>query len=150
MVITTRSEYGMRAMLLMATSGSSTRTSSTKLAEQAKLPKKYLEQILRDLKLAGLLLSHPGVHGGYQLSRSATLITAGEVIRALDEMTVMNCVGDATPTQSCDQFLGCSLRPLWQRLYEAMHEVLDSTTLQQLTEGSCVATLTQASTVPRS
>ena len=137
MAITTRSEYGMRAMLLLATAESEERMSAGELSEQARIPRKYLEQILRDLKRAGLIRSYAGVHGGYQLTRPATCITAGEVIRSLDQMNVMICVGEAA-AQSCDQLLGCSLRPLWQKLYTAMHEVLDSSTLQQLTEGSCI------------
>jgi Rrf2 family cysteine metabolism transcriptional repressor len=126
MPITTRSEYGMRAMLLLASEPDGQRMSATELAERARIPRKYLEQILRDLKSAGLIRSYAGVQGGYQLTRPTTEITAGEVVRSLDQMNIMGCVG------------GCSLRPLWQRLYAAMHEVLDSTTLQQLTESSCI------------
>ena len=111
--------------------------SAGELAERARIPRKYLEQILRDLKRTGLIRSYAGVHGGYQLTRPTTEITAGEVVRSLDQMNVMSCVGEVV-TPSCDQLLGCSLRPLWQRLYQAMHDVLDSTTLQQLTEGSCI------------
>jgi Rrf2 family cysteine metabolism transcriptional repressor len=137
MPITTRSEYGMRAMLLLASEPDGQRMSATELAERARIPRKYLEQILRDLKSAGLIRSYAGVQGGYQLTRPTTEITAGEVVRSLDQMNIMGCVGAASEP-SCDQLLGCSLRPLWQRLYAAMHEVLDSTTLQQLTESSCI------------
>jgi len=137
MPITTRSEYGMRAMLMLASEHEGRRMSAGELSERAQIPKKYLEQILRDLKGAGLIRSYAGVHGGYQLTRPTTEITAGEVVRSLDQMNIMSCVG-TLPEPSCDHLLGCSLRPLWQRLYSAMHEVLDSTTLQQLTEGSCI------------
>lgn len=138
MPITTRSEYGMRAMLMLASEQEGRRMSAGELAERAQIPKKYLEQILRDLKGAGLIRSYAGVRGGYQLTRPTTEITAGEVVRSLDQMNIMSCVG-RVPEPSCDQLLGCSLRPLWQRLYAAMHEVLDSTTLKQLTEGSCLS-----------
>lgn len=141
MPITTRSEYGMRAMLLLASGSTALRMSTTEISESARIPRKYLEQILRDLKRAGLVRSYAGVHGGYELTRPATEITTGEIVRSLDSMSVMSCVGEAHSTDAaCEQLLGCSLRPLWQRLYEAMHEVLDSTTLHQLTEGSCIVT----------
>lgn len=137
MAITTRSEYGMRAMLLLASQAEGTRMSTTALSERGNIPRKYLEQILRDLKSAGLVRSFAGVRGGYQLTRSAAEITAGEVIRSLDQMNALICVGEV-PTPPCEKMLGCSLRPLWQRLYDVMQDVLDSTTLHQLTAGSCL------------
>ena len=141
MPITTRSEYGMRAMLLLASGSTGLRMSTTEISDSARIPRKYLEQILRDLKRAGLVHSFAGVRGGYELTRPATEITTGEIIRSLDSMTVMSCVGEAHSTDAaCDQLLGCSLRPLWQRLYQAMHEVLDSTTLHQLAQGACITT----------
>ena len=145
MPITTRSEYGMRAMLLLASGATGLRMSTTELSDSARIPRKYLEQILRDLKRAGLVRSYAGVRGGYELTRPATEITTGDIIRSLDSMNVMSCVGEDHSTDtSCDQLLGCSLRPLWQRLYQAMHEVLDSTTLHQLVQGTCSSPPAQA------
>ena len=138
MPITTRSEYGMRAMLLLASGSTGLRMSTTELSDSARIPRKYLEQILRDLKRAGLVRSYAGVRGGYELTRPATEITTGDIIRSLDSMNVMSCVGkDHSTDAACEQLLGCSLRPLWQRLDQAMHEVLDSTTLHQLVQGAC-------------
>jgi Rrf2 family protein len=128
----------MRAMLLLASGAPALRMSTTELSDGARIPRKYLEQILRDLKRAGLVRSYAGVHGGYELTRPATDITTGEIIRSLDSMSIMSCVGEVKSTDTaCEQLLGCSLRPLWQRLDRAMHEVLESTTLHQLTQGSC-------------
>lgn len=140
MAITTRSEYGMRAMLLLAEQVDDELLSTTELARRALIPRKYLEQILRDLKQAGLVISHAGVHGGYRLSRAPAQITAGEVVRCLDQVDVMGCVS-AEPQAPCEQRRGCSLRPLWQRLQSAIQDVLDSTTLDQLAVTPCLASI---------
>jgi len=137
MAITTRSEYGMRAMILLAEQVNGHLLSTTEMSRRAFIPRKYLEQILRDLKKADLVCSQPGVRGGYRLARSADQITAGEIVRSLDQMNIMTCVGESNKPP-CDHMLGCSLRPLWQRMYDAMSAVLDSTTLDALTINPCI------------
>lgn len=138
MAITTRSEYGMRAMILLAEQMGDELLSTSELARRAFIPRKYLEQILRDLKQAKLICSRPGVNGGYRLARPAHQITAGQVVCCLDRMSIMTCVGKNNKPP-CDHQVGCTLRPLWQRLYAAMHEVLDSTTLEQLAFNPCLS-----------
>jgi len=143
MGITTRSEYGMRAMIVLAERLGDELVSTSELARTAQIPRKYLEQILRDLKAAGLVLSQPGARGGYRLSRPAAQISAGQVVRSLDHTDIMGCVSDA-PAKPCERLFGCSLRPLWQRLQDAMHEVLDATSLDQLAFNPCVSSPTRA------
>ena len=138
MSITTRSEYGMRAMMLLAEQGEDDLLSTAELARRALIPRKYLEQILGDLRRAGLVCAQTGVHGGYKLSRPAAAISAGEIVRCLDQVSIMSCVGQVQGP-ACDQRFGCSLRPLWQRLHAAMEAVLDATSLAQLVGGSCLA-----------
>lgn len=138
MAITTRSEYGMRAMIILAEQLGEELMSTTELARTAQIPRKYLEQILRELKGAGLVVAQAGARGGYRLSRPAGQITAGQIVRCLDQTQIMDCVSDA-PRKPCERMFGCSLRPLWQRLQNAMHEVLDATSLDQLAFNPCVS-----------
>jgi Rrf2 family protein len=138
MPITSRSEYGMRAMILLAEQFGEERLSASELAKRGHIPVKYLEQILAELKRAHLVISHAGARGGYRLARPAAEISAGDVIRALDgTMSPMSCVA-SVQQDPCELEVGCHLRPLWTRLQQAMSEVLDGTSLHQLAYSSCM------------
>jgi len=132
MPITSRSEYGMRAMIVLAEQGADDLLSASELARREHIPLKYLEQLLAELKKAGLLISFPGARGGYRLSRPAPAIQVGEIVRALDgPLAPMNCVSDGERTP-CAFEANCKLRPLWSLLHGAVLGVLDHTTLEQV------------------
>ena len=85
MRISTRVEYGMLALAdiaLYAENGSS--VSAPDIAERQNISQKYLEQILTQLKQAGLIRSQKGLRGGYALSREADKISIAEILNALD------------------------------------------------------------------
>ncbi|NUO51997.1 MAG: Rrf2 family transcriptional regulator, partial [Polyangiaceae bacterium] len=63
-------------------------TQMREVAEQANIPARFLEQILHDMKRAGLVVAKRGPNGGYQLARQPTQITLGDVVRALEGATV--------------------------------------------------------------
>lgn len=130
MSFTTRSEYGLRAMVLLAEQFGDEVISAARIASQEAVPPKYLEHILRDLKKAGLVQSRPGARGGYRLAHPSREITVYDVILAVDGTPALRpCADDQTPSRS--QGPG-RLRPLWQKLDAAMLTVLQSTTLDQL------------------
>ncbi len=136
MPITSRSEYGMRAMIVLAEQGGDDLLSASELSKREHIPLKYLEQLLAELKKAGLLTSFPGARGGYRLARPSSQILVGEVVRALDgPLSPMSCVadGDRTP---CAFEAGCKLKPLWSILHGSVQRVLDHTTLEQLATSS--------------
>ncbi len=141
MPITSRSEYGMRAMIVLAEQGGDELLSASELSRREHIPLKYLEQLLAELKKAGLLISFPGARGGYRLARPAAQIPVGEVVRALDgPLSPMSCVsdGDRAP---CAFEAGCKLKPLWSILHGSVQQVLDHTTLEQVASSG---TLTRA------
>ena len=132
MPITSRSEYGMRAMIVLAEQGGDDLLSASELSKREHIPLKYLEQLLAELKKAGLLVSFPGARGGYRLARPAGTILVGEVVRSLDgPLSPMSCVseGDRAP---CAYEAGCKLKPLWSILHGSIQQVLDHTTLEQV------------------
>ena len=130
MSITTRSEYGLRAMVVLAEQLGDELTSASELARTEEIPLKYLEQILAELKRGELVQSFPGARGGYRLARPARDITVGEVVRVLDgSQAPMSCNQPAEDTPRAQG----NLRVLWQRLHRAISDVLDGTTLDQLT-----------------
>lgn len=127
MAITTRSEYGLRAMVLLAEQFGDELLSAKELARREQIPPKYLEQILAELKRSELVVSQAGARGGYRLSRPAREIQVAQIVSALDGPV------SATPRdRSGDAAIGQRLRPLWARLDRAMSAVLESTTLDQL------------------
>jgi Rrf2 family protein len=84
MRLTKKSEYALRAMIALAGSTPASLTIS-QIAEAQEIPKKFLEQILLALKSAGLVVSRAGPRGGYELARPAQHVTAGMILRAVEE-----------------------------------------------------------------
>jgi Rrf2 family protein len=132
MNVSTRSEYGLRALIYLAVHQEGRVVPAREIADRWKVPIKYLEQILKTLKEARIIEGHVGLGGGYRLTRPAATITAGEVIRALDgRIAPMGCVStyDYDP---CEFESACGLRSLWARTRAAMLSVLDQTTIADL------------------
>jgi Rrf2 family protein len=132
MNVSTKSEYGLRALIYIASHKEREAVPAREISEKWNVPIKYLEQILKALRDAGILVSTVGVNGGYKLSRPASLITAGEVIRVLDgRLAPMGCVSffDYDP---CEFEPSCSLKTLWARTRAAILGVLDQTTIADL------------------
>ena len=79
-----RGEYGLRAMLYLVEHQGTELVQGHRIAKHERIPEKFLEQILLDLKKAGLLESQAGSRGGYRLARSASAIAVGDVVRAIE------------------------------------------------------------------
>jgi Rrf2 family protein len=132
MYVSTKSEYGLRALIYLASHGERGAIPAREIAEKWNVPVKYLEQILKTLKEAELVASQLGIGGGYRLTRPATLITAGEVIRLLDgRLAPMGCVS-SYDYEPCEFETGCGLKTLWARARAALVGVLDQTTVADL------------------
>jgi Rrf2 family protein len=132
MNVSTKSEYGLRALIYLASHAEREAIPAREIAEKWNGPVKYLEQILKTLKEAGFISGQVGIGGGYRLTRPATLITAGEVIRALDgRLAPMGCVS-TYEYEPCEFEPACGLKSLWSRARAAIVGVLDQTTIADL------------------
>ena len=132
MNISTKSEYGLRALIYLASNSERGAIPDREIAERWSVPVKYLEQILKALKEAGIVASQVGIGGGYRLGRPAALVTIGEVIRELDgRLAPMGCVSSYN-YEPCEFENACGLRTLWARARAALVGVLDQTTLADL------------------
>ncbi len=132
MNVSTKSEYGLRALIYLASNSAREAIPAREIAEKWNVPVKYLEQILKTLKIAGIVASQVGIGGGYRLARPATLITAGEVIRELDgRISPMGCVS-SYDYEPCEFESACGLKTLWARARAALVGVLDQTTIADL------------------
>jgi Rrf2 family protein len=143
MRLSKRGEYGLRAMIDIAT------TLQTKgdhhdrnmvqikeIAERQHIPAKFLEQILLTLKNAGLLRSRMGVGGGYYLSKPAAEINLGQIVRVLDgPLAPIRCVSHtAYEPCGCPDEKTCGLRLVMLDVRNAIANILDCTTLEDVIE----------------
>lgn len=136
MKLSKRGEYGLRAMidlamLMQGGKGKDGVVQIKEIADRQKIPAKFLEQILLTLKNAGLLHSKMGVGGGYYLSRPASEISLGQIVRILDgPLAPIRCVSQmAYEPCGCPDEETCGLRLTMLEVRNAIADLLDHTTL---------------------
>ncbi|NLM41487.1 MAG: Rrf2 family transcriptional regulator [Firmicutes bacterium] len=134
MRVSTRGEYGVRAMFDLALNYGSGPIPLRAVAERQLISETYLEQLMGALRKAGLVASKRGAQGGYELAHPPERITIGQVIRVLEgPITPLDCLdSDSGGGPYCDQPEQCVLRGLWKKLQDSMESVLDNTTLEDL------------------
>lgn len=131
-MITQRSKYALRALLMLAEQPEGQLVLISQIAERENVPKKFLELILLDLKRRGFLRSQRGRHGGYALARPAESITFGEIIRVTDGPLAPIPCASLTGYQRCSDCAdeeSCAIRMVMRRVRDAISEILDRTTL---------------------
>lgn len=132
MRISTRGEYGVRAMLDLALRYEEGPTALRAVAEREKISEFYLEQLMRALRQAGLVKTARGAQGGYSLARPPEEIKMGQIMRAVEgPIAPAECV-NGEGKDVCVQAPHCVTRLLWARLRDSMLSVLDTTTLEDL------------------
>lgn len=133
MKLSSRSEYGLRAMVELAQTYGSGPLALADIARAQGLSEGYLEQIIAPLRRAGLVLATRGVKGGYALAASPSSVTAGQIMRALEgPLDLIECASEHGSVSSCKRELACGSRRLWLKLRDSIVDVLDSTTLADL------------------
>ena len=134
-MLTRKSKYGLKALLVLAEQAEGEPMLISDLAERQKLPRKFLEAILLELKRAGLLHSKKGKGGGYVLGRKPTDITVGQVIRVLEGPLALTPCVSVTAYRKCDECLDentCAVRLAMKEVRDATSDILDNTTLASL------------------
>src|SRR5690625_2848367 len=127
MKISTKGRYGLTVMIELARNYGDGPRSLKSIAEDKGLSAQYLEQIAAPLRNAGLIQSIRGAYGGYQLAKNPSEITAGDVIRVLEGP--IKLVDGIEKEERAKQ-------ALWIRMTEAVKNVLDTTTLEDLKRDS--------------
>jgi len=129
--VSTRAEYGLRALIDLATHYGEGPVQSRDIATRQGLPEPYLNQLMTSMRRAGLVSSKRGPAGGHALARSPEAISLREAFDVLEGTTSpWWCVETAEP--DCIYAAGCSLRPVWQAINGAVEQVLGSMTLADL------------------
>jgi Rrf2 family protein len=139
MRLSKRGEYGLRAMINLANAQNQSPGEMVQIKDistMEKIPAKYLEQILLALKNAGLLQSRMGIGGGYYLARQPEDINLGQIIRILDgPLAPIRCVSHmAYEPCGCPDERTCGLRMVMGDVRNAIADILDNTTLADVTE----------------
>ncbi|HVX80120.1 MAG TPA: Rrf2 family transcriptional regulator [Devosiaceae bacterium] len=131
-MISQRAKYALRALLVLAEAPPGEPLMISEISKRQVIPKKFLEQILLELKRAGLVESRRGRLGGYALARPAEKITFGEVVRLLDgPVALLPCLSRIAYRRcsDCADEANCEIRRVFARVAEATREVLDSTSI---------------------
>jgi len=129
--ISSRCEYGLRAMVYLAGHDGGHPVPLPEIAARESIPAPFLERILARLRESGLVKATRGVSGGYQLARPAAAVAVGDVVTALEgPLSLVGCVPDE---EACERAESCASRVVWRRLDDAISGALNSITLDDLT-----------------
>lgn len=132
MKVSNRTDYALRALFTLVESGEQELVSTRKLAERNAIPKKFLEQILMEMKLKGWIESVTGKHGGYRLAKPSSQITMGEVIRHFEgSLAPIACVS-STGYKWCSQEPTCRFRRLLLDARNYVTGLMDQSTLESV------------------
>ena len=121
MKISTKGTYAIQVMLDLAIHNTGENINVKKIAERQDISEKYLEQIISILNKAGFVKSIRGAQGGYRLAKSPDRYTVGDILRVTE--------GPLEPVSESDSPLS-----VWKKLTDAINNVVDSVTLQDLVD----------------
>lgn len=140
MKLSLRGEYALRALLVLARDyqEDDSVVRIHEISKKQNIPKRFLEQILNDLKSARLVESKRGVTGGYRLRRSPSRITLAEIVRHVEgPLAPVSCVSEKFYEKcSCPDEARCALRSVMKELRDNIVKMMEATTLAHLAERS--------------
>lgn len=130
--ISKRTKYALRALYSLTRQYGGGPVLIATLAREERIPLKFLEAILLELKMHGIVDSRKGRHGGYRLNRSPSQITIGSVVRVLEgPLAPLPCASETAfrPCEECDDAMRCGTRTVMKEVRDAIAAILDGTTL---------------------
>ncbi len=132
-MLSKKAKYALKALIVLAKEYNRGPVLIADLAEEEGIPKKFLEQILLELKKHGTLESRKGKGGGYLLGRPPGSVTFGQVIRILDgPLAPVACVSQMAyqRCRECKDEEKCEVRMVMKETRDAIATVLDGVTLE--------------------
>jgi Rrf2 family protein len=130
--VSAKADYAVRAMVELAAAGEGP-VKAERIAQAQEIPPKFLENIMSDLRNAGLVRSQRGMDGGYWLYRPAAEITLAQVIRAVDG-PLANVRGGA-PENVAYTGSAAPLQEVWVAVRASLRRVLEAVTLADVAGG---------------
>ena len=141
-MLTKKGKYGLKALIHLARDNSGQTALGSEIARANNIPKKFLDAILGELRNHGLIYARKGPGGGYALARSPADITLGEAVRVLDgPFAPLPCASRTAyaPCDDCVSVAECAVRIAMLQVRDAMAEILDNTSLQEMVKESASA-----------
>ncbi len=131
-MISQKAKYALRALVSLARAGRGESRMIGEISKEQAIPKKFLEQILLEMKRAGIVTSRRGRMGGYELLKAPEEIMFGEVLRLIDgPIAPLPCLSKIAyrRCEDCQDEATCEIRHVFERVTLATREVLDGTSL---------------------
>lgn len=131
-MISQKAKYAFKALILLAERGRGESLQTDEIAKRAAIPRKFLEQILLQLKASGLVDSRRGRSGGYQLIADPEAISVSQVLRIVDgPIAPLSCISRTAYSRcrDCADEAQCGVRRLFAETYAATLASLETTTL---------------------
>ena len=134
MQLTRAADYAIRVMIHLAGLPHGTRASRGDLAMAAQCPDQFLSKVLQALTRAGLVTSHRGNTGGFELPEAHNHASVLEIVEAVEGPIHLNvCLGNAEP---CERQSWCPAHNVWREAQDAMTTVLRTSTIDELARRS--------------
>lgn len=136
MKLSVRGEYALRALLVLGLNYGTEVVRIQTISDQQNIPKKFLEQILNDLKALGAVESRRGALGGYRLARPPQHITLASVVRHVEgALAPVSCVSDRFYERcTCPNEARCAIRSVMFEVREAVVKIMERVTLADVCE----------------
>ncbi len=132
MKLSKKGEYALRALSCLVRRRDGGPVPIREIAEDEQIPKKFLEQILLELRKAGLVESTRGAGGGYRLLRDPRAVSLARVVRLMDgPLAPLRCVSRTAPIR-CSRERGCGLRRVMGEVRTAVAGILEERTLADI------------------
>lgn len=131
-MLSQKTRYALKALLELTDLPAGATLSSAAIAERRNIPVKFLETILVELKRDGLVRGQRGRGGGYQLAKSAEIVTFGAVVRLMEgPLALLPCVSKTQyrRCEDCTDDRTCELRLVFREVRESSAKILDGRTL---------------------
>ena len=134
-MLTKKAKYGLKALIALARLPEGGKALGAEIATSNQIPKKFLDHILMELRIAGIVRSRKGSAGGYSLFRPASEIRIGDAIRVIDGPLAPIRCASRTAYEKCDDCADpatCLVRKAMTEVRDAMSAILDELTLEQM------------------
>jgi Rrf2 family protein len=137
-MLSRKAKYALRALSTLALAEPA-QLQARRIAQDAKVPEKFLEAILVELRNAGIVASRRGTIGGHSLAKPASQIMVGDVVRIIDGPIAPIRCASVTAYQPCADCIDpptCALRGLMGDVRDAMSEIIDKRSLSELAQAT--------------
>jgi len=134
MRISAKADYAVRAVVELAAAPEGASLSAREIAAAQGIPQNFLENILAELRRAGIVHTHRGPGGGSSLARPPETITVGEILLAIDGP--LAAVRDLPPRQLIYGGSARNLPAVWCRVETCLHDLLDGVTVAAIASGA--------------